>query len=143
MFLLLCMMIFPAHSQWLGLVIMLLKMYYETHTANNCFHSSKATLNVFELTRNRDWRTTTIFPKLQQQTLTVLQQLTNASSLESEDELSQKKNQYCGGNENATRNDWPDLWTVKQGEEFKSKNPWLGCKNKRLGCLVCSHVNSL
>ncbi|XP_039676145.1 E3 SUMO-protein ligase KIAA1586-like [Perca fluviatilis] len=40
-------------------------------------------------------------------------------------------------------NDWPDLWSAKQTEDFKSKNPWLGSKNKKLGCLVCSSVNSI
>ncbi len=32
-----------------------------------------------------------------------------------------------------TNNDWPDLWTAKEKEEFKSRNPWLGYKNKKLG----------
>ncbi len=32
-----------------------------------------------------------------------------------------------------TNNDWPDLWKAKQKEEFKSRNPWLGYKNKKLG----------
>ncbi|CAL8316315.1 unnamed protein product [Gadus morhua 'NCC'] len=30
-------------------------------------------------------------------------------------------------------NDWPDLWTAKQKEDFKCKNPWLGSKNKKMG----------
>ncbi|XDV36633.1 hypothetical protein PO909_006379, partial [Leuciscus waleckii] len=38
--------------------------------------------------------------------------------------------------------DWPDIWSKSQWEAFKSKNPWLGCKNKRLGCLVCCNAGS-
>ena len=34
-----------------------------------------------------------------------------------------------------TNNDWPDLWTAKQKEDFKSKNSWLGYKNKKMGNL--------
>ncbi|CAB1322803.1 unnamed protein product, partial [Coregonus sp. 'balchen'] len=48
-----------------------------------------------------------------------------------------------GKEDSDINNDWPDLWSAKQTEDFKSKNPWLGSKNKKLGCLVCSSVNSI
>ncbi|CAB1346481.1 unnamed protein product, partial [Coregonus sp. 'balchen'] len=48
-----------------------------------------------------------------------------------------------GASQANINNDWPDLWSAKQTEDFKSKNPWLGSKNKKLGCLVCSSVNSI
>ncbi|XP_039618182.1 E3 SUMO-protein ligase KIAA1586-like [Polypterus senegalus] len=40
-----------------------------------------------------------------------------------------------------TNNEWPQVWTAKQKEDFQSKNPWLGFKSRKLGCLVCSTVS--
>lgn len=46
-------------------------------------------------------------------------------------------------NNNPTRQEWPDCWSQDQIMYFCSQNEWLISKDKRLGCKVCSKVNSL
>lgn len=49
----------------------------------------------------------------------------------------------CDINNNSTGEERPDCWSNDQIRYFCSQNEWLISKDKRLGCKVCSKVNSL
>ncbi|KAL5234751.1 hypothetical protein ACI65C_002161 [Semiaphis heraclei] len=41
-----------------------------------------------------------------------------------------------------THKSWPMLWTNEQVAEFQKKNPWIDCKNGKLGCSTCVQVKN-